>query len=114
MQSVHYNSTIISLLANGRIKHLLNPWHIIVDFDDEIIKIVKRNWYLIGKDEQILAFRYIRNITIDRHIFGADIHIKIIGGKVSAYSIPKKGAAEIRDVLLKYNKTKKGKGIIFS
>jgi len=107
-------SSAIALVMNGKPAHILNPWHIIVETDEETITITKRNWYLIGIDEQILAFRYIRNITIDQHLFGADIHIKIMGGKISAYCISKRNAKRIKKILLEYNQTKKGRGIIFS
>lgn len=70
---------------NGKPAHVLNPWHIIVDTDKETITIKKRNSYLFGVDEQVIAFRYIRSVTIDQHLFGADIHIKAMGGYVSAF-----------------------------
>lgn len=103
-----------ALIFNGKPEHIVNPWTIIVDTDDEAITVKKRNWHLIGKDEQILAFRFIRNIKIDQHMFGADIHIKIIGGTISAYCIRKSDAKQIKEILMDYNLTKKGKGIIFS
>ena len=65
-------------------------------------------------DEQIIAFRFIRNIYIDQHVFGADIHIKVIGSRISACYIPKRDAKTIKKILLKYNQDKKGKSIIFS
>jgi hypothetical protein len=107
-------SSKLALIMNGKILHIFNPWTISISKTEEYIKVTKRNWYLIGRDEQILAFRYIRNITIDRHLFGADIHIKIMGGKISAYCISKRAARKIRNHLLEYNQTKKGRGIIFS
>ncbi len=107
-------SSIDALVFNGKPEHVVNPWEIIINTDEETIVVKKRNWHLIGKDEQLLAFRFIRNITIDQHMFGADIHIKIMGGKISAYSIPKKDAKTIREILNNYNQTKKGKSIIFS
>jgi len=92
---------------------VLNPWHIVVDINQESITIRKRNPFLIGFDEQILSFRYIRNIMIDRHLFGADIHIKVMGGSASVYCISKRDAKTIKNILLEYNSTKKRKGIIF-
>jgi hypothetical protein len=105
---------LASAVINGKGTHVLNPWHIIIDTEEETIIIRKRNAVLIGVDEQILAFRFIRSINIDQHIFGADIHIKVVGGKASAYCIPKSDAIVIKDILLEYNMQKKGKGIIFS
>ena len=103
-----------ALVFNGKAAHIVNPWTIIVDTDEETITVKKRNWHLIGKDEQVLAFRFIRNIKIDQHMFGADIHIKIVGGTISAYCLSKSDANTVEEILLDYNQTKKGKGIIFS
>jgi len=50
---------------------------------------------------------------IDRHLFGADIHIKVMGGSASVYCISKRDAKTIKNILLEYNSTKKRKGIIF-
>jgi hypothetical protein len=108
------SSSIIALIFNGKIPHILNPWKIIIDTNDEYIIVRKRNWYLIGVDQQVLSFRYIRNISIDQHLFGSDIHIKIIGGKNSAYYISKSNVNKIKSMLLEYNKTRRGKTIIFS
>jgi hypothetical protein len=108
------SSSITALIFNGKIAHILNPWKIIINTIDEYIIVRKRNWYLIGIDKQVLSFRYIRNISIDQHLFGADIHIKIIGGKNSAYYISKINANKIKTILLEYNKTGRGKTIIFS
>lgn len=38
------------LIMNGKPAHVLNPWHIIVDTEEESITIKKRNTYLIGVD----------------------------------------------------------------
>jgi hypothetical protein len=108
------SSSINALVMNGKGAHVVNPWHIIVDIGEETITVRKRNAILIGVDEQVCAFKFIRNITIDQHLFGADIHIKVVGGFVSAFCIPKSDAKKIKNMLLEYNQTKKGKGIIFS
>jgi len=108
------SSSSNALVMNGKGAHVVNPWHIIIDTDEETITVRKRNAILIGVDEQICAFRFIRSITIDQHLFGADIHIKVVGGLASAYCIPKSDAKEIKKILLEYNQTKKGKGIVFS
>jgi hypothetical protein len=110
----HSRSTFTNLLFNRKLTHILNPWHIIVDTNQETITIRKRNPFLIGFDEQIVSFRYIRSIIIDEHLFGADIHIKVMGGRASVYCISKRDAKTIKNILLEYNSTKKGKGIIFS
>lgn len=61
----------------------------------------------------MIAFRYIRTVNIDQHIFGADIQIKAVGGYVSALYIPKNDAKKIKKMLFEYNQRKRGKGIIF-
>jgi hypothetical protein len=108
------SSSASSLIANGRSASVLNPWSLIIDTDEEIITVSKRNRFLIGRDSQILAFKFIRSITIDEHLIGADIHIKVVGGKASVFCFSKSDVEEIKEVLLEYNETKKGRGIIFS
>jgi len=109
-----WRSTFTGLLFNGKLTHILNPWHIVVDTNQETITIKKRNPFLIGFDEQIVSFRYIRSIIIDEHLFGADIHVKVLGGSASAYCISKSGARKIKSILPEYNNTKRERGIIFS
>ena len=53
-------------------------------------------------------------MTIDEHLIGADIHIKVVGGKASVFCFSKSDVEEIKVILLEYNQTKKGRGIIFS
>jgi hypothetical protein len=108
------SSSVNGLIANAKGAHILNPWRIIIDTDEETIAIVKRNSILIGVNERIVSFGFIREITINQHIIGADIHVKVIGGMVSAYCIPKSDAAFIKQILLEYNKTKKRKQIVFA
>lgn len=107
-------SSDTALIANGKAFHVANPWKIIVDTDEETITVYKRNWFLVGKDTQIIAFRFIRSININQHLIGADIHIKVVGGKASVFCISKSDANKIKELLLEYNMNKKGRGIIFS
>lgn len=107
-------STETALAANGRIINAATPWHIIVDTDEETITVRKRNLSMIGVDEDVLAFRFIRRIRIDEHLFGADIEIKAVGGAATAYCLSKKDCKKIKQILMEYNATKRGKGIIFS
>ena len=73
-------SSEAALAANGKIINAATPWHLIVDTDEETITVRKRNLIMIGVDEDVLAFRYIRRIRIDQHLVGADIEIKAVGG----------------------------------
>ena len=106
-------SAIVSLVFNGFIFHVLTPWNIIIDFGKLTITVKKRNWFLIGHDENIVPFRYIRNIEIDRHLFGASMKIKAYGsGTIVVKAISKVGADKIKDELIKYNNANKIKGMI--
>lgn len=105
-------STLSALFFNLRWFDFLTPWRIIIDTDEETITIRKRNFILIGVDEKVYSFRYIRNVKIDEHVIGADIEIKVVGGKASAYSLSKKDCKQIKRILIDYNQTRKGKGII--
>jgi len=106
-------STTLSLLSKGKYKDVFSPWHIIVDVQENSITVKKLNWFLIGVDEQYIAFRFIRNITIDEHLFGADLLIKAIGGKVEVFCLPKNDVQKIKEILNNYNKTR-GKKLIFA
>lgn len=106
-------SNLFTLILNGEFKHLLSPWKIEVDLHQEIITITKRNWYYIGIDTDTIAFKFIRKININEHLFGSDIWIKAIGGSVSAKYLPKKEMTKIRQKLIDYNQTKTNH-IIFS
>lgn len=105
-------SSFWALFFNFKIEHIVNPWIIIVDLSDETITIEKRNWYYFGKRSETLAFRFIRKITINEHLFGADISIKAIGGQVNGKCFPKRELMKIKSELIKYNQKKKH--IIFS
>lgn len=107
-------STEAALAANGRIINAATPWHLIIDTDEETITVRKRNLIMIGVDEEVLAFRYIRRIRIDQHLIGADIEIKAIGGTVTAYCLSKSDCKKVKQILMEYNASKRGKGIIFA
>lgn len=108
-----FTSSDAILLANGRGGDVLRPWTITIDTEDETITVSKRNKYFIGTDEDTLAFRYIRRVTIDQHFVGADITISAVGGKVTACGLDKKDCKCIKQILMDYNKTKRH-SIVFS
>lgn len=108
-----FTSSEAILLANGRAGDVLRPWTLVIDTDEETITVSKRNKYFIGTDQDTLAFRFIRRISIDEHLVGADITIKAVGGSVTACSLDKSDCRRIKEILMDYNKTKKGRGIIF-
>ena len=100
-------STEAALAANGRISDAVTPWHLIVDTDAETVTVRKRNKYLIGVDEEVLAFRFIRNIRIDTHLIGADITIQAVGGSIAAYCLSKSDCKHIKQILMDYNASRK-------
>ncbi len=111
--SFQTKSTVFNLIVNGRFSDILTPWHLELNLKETYIKVSKRNWYLIGVDTSIYSFRFIRNIKMDSHLFGADIEIKITGGVAKVYSIPKKDAKKIKELVIEYNNGKKGRHIVF-
>ena len=68
-----------------------------------------RNLTMIGVDEDVLAFRFIRRIRIDQHLIGADIEIKAVGGTVTAYCLSKGDCRRIKQILMDYNATRLSK-----
>lgn len=78
-----------------------------MDFDAEVVKVRKRNWYLIGVDENIAPMKFVRRIDIDSHLFGADIALKIYGsGTIEVKSISKRNIEKIKESILKFNDSK--------
>ena len=109
-----FSSSEASLLANGFATDVLCPWHVIIDTDEQTITIRKRNKYLIGVDEDTLAFRFIRRVTIDQHLIGADITINAVGGSLKAFCLDKSDCKKIKQILMDYNQYSKTKHTIFS
>lgn len=109
-----FSSSEASLLANGRAADILTPWQIEIDTDEQTITIRKRNKYLIGVDEDTLAFRFIRRVVVDEHLIGADITIQAVGGKLTARCLDKSACKQIKQVLMNYNKYSKTQHNIFS
>lgn len=104
----------LAMLFNGKLINALTPWRIIVDTDAETITVRKRNFILIGVDEEVHSFRFVRRITIDEHLIGADLEIKVVGGTAKVYCLSKKDCKQIKQMLISYNINKKGKGVVIS
>ena len=109
-----FKSTTSALLGNGRGADVFTPWNVIIDTDEQTITLTKRNRIMIGVDENTIAFRFIRRVTIDQHVFGADITIKAVGGTLTAYSMDKKDCKKIKEILMEYNNTRRKGGIVFA
>lgn len=106
-------SSLIYLFLNGKIEDLIAPWQIFVDFQKETIIVKKRNWYFIGVNENVHAFRFIRKINIHQRIFGADIEISSAGSSSKALCLKKEDANKIKEALIEYNQQRKN-GFILS
>lgn len=109
-----YSSSEAALVANGHAADVLSPWQLVVDTNEQTITIRKRNKYLIGVDEDTLAFRFIRRVTVDEHLIGADITIQAVGGKLTAKCLEKSACKRIKKILMDYNKTSRTGHTIFS
>lgn len=108
-----FTSSFAAMIANGRATQI-TPWKVIIDTDEQTISVTKRNRILIGVDEDTIAFRFIRRVTINQHVFGADITIKAVGGTLTAYSMEKKDCKKIKEILMEYNNTRRKGGIVFA
>lgn len=113
MNLIKSKSSLIALFFNGQLAHIINPWVLSVDYENETITVEKRNWYFIGINKNIIAFRFISNIRVDEHLFGANISIKATGGWVEAKFLSKNDAEIFKNSLFEYNKGRNNH-IIFS
>lgn len=96
-------STILSSLFFGENPMLdwITPWKIEIDHEMETVTVSKRNYYLIGVDKDVIPYRNIRRVTLDTHLFGADISLKVYGtGLITAKCLKKSEAREIYNACL--------------
>ena len=108
-----FTSSAAAMAANGNLSEI-TPWRIIIDTVEQTITVSKRNKFLIGTDEETLAFRFIRRVQIDEHLIGADITIQAVGGKLTARSMTKSDCRRIKQILMEQNQRSNTKSIIFS
>ncbi len=108
-----FTSSFAAMIANGRATQI-TPWNVIIDTDEQTISVTKRNRILIGVDEDTIAFLSLIHVTINQHVFGADITIKAVGGTLTAYSMEKKDCKKIKEILMEYNNTRRKGGIVFA
>lgn len=109
-----FTSSNAALIANGRGMDVLTPWNVIIDTDEKTLSVSKRNRILIGKDTDTLAFHFIRRVTIDEHLIGADITIKAVGGTLTAYCLDKDDCKRIQKILMDHNRTNRSKQVVFN
>ena len=108
-----FTSSAAAMAANGNLSEI-TPWRLIIDTDEQTITVSKRNRFLIGTDEETLAFRFIRRVEINEHLIGADITIQAVGGKLTARSMANSDCRSIKQILMEHNKRSNTKSIIFS
>ena len=109
MNKIIGKSTFLSLLFFGEnILDIITPWHISLDFINELITVKKRKYYLIGVDKKTIPLKNIRTISIDEHLFGANIFFKVYGGNTIIKCLSKKKAREIYNACLTRIGSKKG------
>lgn len=97
-----------SLLSNiffgDHVLDFLVPTRVELDILAKTITIFKRNYYFIGVDKTSLPVRNVRRVEINRHLFGADLIIKIFGSKdVTAKCLSKRDSLKIYNFLLANN-----------
>ena len=100
-------------MLNLKIEYLLIPWKLNIDFKNEILEVKQRNWFLIGYTTNTVSLRFIKNISIQEHLFGANIYIKTMGQNFMVKYLEKNEAEKIKNLLLEFNKNK-GKQIIIA
>lgn len=92
------------MLFTVRIGNVLTPWRIEVDAKLKRISIKKRNWYLISVDENAFNFGTVRNIEVDKHLFGADLTIKAMGGQLLKGFAPQPKKYNKEDIIYEFNR----------
>lgn len=106
MTTYSAQSTVLGSITRGKFWNLLTPWRIDVDIEKSRVHIEKKNWYLIGKDEETFQFTSVRRVKIDRSLFGADLHIRMYAGSASVFGISKRSAKAIATMLLDVQATR--------
>lgn len=96
-----FSSSFLSLFFNFKIEHILFPWCLILNLNDNTITLKKRNWYLIGINSQTIPINKIREIYINEHLIGSDIFIKIYASSISALYLSKKDSHKIKEILIR-------------
>lgn len=96
----HIKSTALALIFNGKPFAIFRRWHIIIDIQRMLITVKRRNWHLISFDEETYAFKTVRNVKINTHLFGADLSLKVYAGEARVMYISKRKAKKIKNLLL--------------
>jgi len=94
--------SILSNIFHGdHILDILVPYRVEINTSVKILTISKRNYYLIGIDKTTIPISNIRRVYINRHLFGANLSIKIFGsGDVQAKCLSKRDAIKLYNYLV--------------
>ena len=95
------SSTSISV-SNGNTTEVIAHCEIIIDTSLQILKIRKSKLPLLNIEEKTFALKQIQNIIVDKHIFGANIYVYILGTTFSVLYMQENDAEKIRDIFYKY------------
>ncbi len=109
---ISVKSSKLALLMNGEVLSILRPWCLILDTNKMQLTIKRRNWHLISHDEATYLFKSVRNIKIDRHLFGANLSIKVYTGQAEVCYISKRKAKKIQEFILSKSWNKKDTDIL--
>lgn len=112
MTPYYVKSSATALIFNGKPFALFRKWHILIDTANMLITVKRRNWHLISFDEETYAFKSVRNVKVNTHLFGADISIKVYAGEAKAMYISKSNAKKVKTILLSNDWNKKDTDII--
>jgi hypothetical protein len=93
-------SILSNIFFGDHFLDLLVPYRVNIDTSTKILTISKRNYYFIGIDKTTIPISNVRRVNINRHLFGADLSIKIYGsGDVHAKCLSKRDAINLYNYL---------------
>ncbi|RZK45358.1 MAG: hypothetical protein EOO61_00045 [Hymenobacter sp.] len=95
-----FKSSSFNLLLRGQLWDAFIPWTVEVDTDHHFITVRKRNWYLIGVDENKFKFNSVKHIEIDQRLFGTDMFVRMHGSSLNIPCLKRRAANELRDLIM--------------
>lgn len=95
-----FKSSSFNLVLRRQLWNAFIPWAIEVDTDKSFITVRKRNWYLVGVDENKFKFSSVRHVEIDQQLFGTDIFIRMYGSSLTVPCLKRRAANELRDLIM--------------
>lgn len=101
-----FQSSLKVLILNLKIEYILIPWKLQIDFQNEILEIKQKNWFLIGYKVNSISLRFIKSIYTHQYVFGSSIYIKTMGQDLAVRYLKKNEAEKIKNILLDFNRGK--------